>query len=54
MNGKEKPKEKFHFHFTETGYNNINCMTEDSYLNMNGMLVTCHLILEFGHVTNEI
>nr|YP_010982763.1 Ycf1 protein [Heliotropium arbainense]WOH21987.1 Ycf1 protein [Heliotropium arbainense] len=35
VNGKEKTKDEFHFHFTETGYNN-SPVSEDSYLNMNG------------------
>lgn len=37
VNGKEKTKDEFHFHFTETGYNNSPFYDdEDSYLNMNG------------------
>nr|YP_010691740.1 hypothetical protein RF1 [Vallesia antillana]WBU94927.1 hypothetical protein RF1 [Vallesia antillana] len=35
VNGKEKTKDEFDFHFTETGYNN-SPVYEDSYLNMNG------------------
>nr|QZF76528.1 hypothetical chloroplast RF19 [Ehretia dicksonii] len=35
VNGKEKTKDEFHFHFPETGYNN-SPVSEDSYLNMNG------------------
>nr|YP_010422588.1 Ycf1 protein [Uncaria hirsuta]YP_010422757.1 Ycf1 protein [Uncaria macrophylla]USG59088.1 Ycf1 protein [Uncaria hirsuta]USG59257.1 Ycf1 protein [Uncaria macrophylla] len=37
VNGKEKTKDEFHFHFTETGYNNSPFYDdEDSYRNMNG------------------
>ena len=53
MNGKDKIKDKFHSHLTETGYNNINTSNspiydyQDSYLNNNntGNLENCKLQL---------
>ena len=53
VNGKDKIKDKFHSHLTETGYNNINTSNspiydyQDSYLNNNntGNLENCKLQL---------